>query len=121
VAFVLDVLAALRAQGSRTEVMAASFRTVDQVLALHCCDRLTLSPTLLDQLDRSSTPLPGVDLPAPGSSLGPVTGEAEFARLLSKDAMATELLQTGLARFVADANALAASAANALQDLAGTS
>lgn len=39
--------------GYRTVVMGASFRTPEQVLALNGCDRLTVSPALLAQLQQT--------------------------------------------------------------------
>lgn len=37
----------------RTIVMAASFRNIGEILALHDCDRLTISPALLAELSQS--------------------------------------------------------------------
>ncbi|CAM9146706.1 unnamed protein product, partial [Heterosigma akashiwo] len=39
-----------RRHGYRTQVMAASFRSVEQVFALEGCDQLTIGPVLLKQL-----------------------------------------------------------------------
>ena len=39
-----------KAHGYPTIVMGASFRNVDEILALAGCDRLTIAPTLLEEL-----------------------------------------------------------------------
>lgn len=39
--------------GYRTQVMGASFRSIEQILALAGCDLLTISPTLIDELANS--------------------------------------------------------------------
>ncbi len=38
--------------GYRTIVMGASFRNTDEILALAGCDRLTISPALLEELSK---------------------------------------------------------------------
>ena len=43
--------------GYKTIVMGASFRQVDQILALAGCDRLTISPNLLSEMQKSSAPV----------------------------------------------------------------
>lgn len=40
-----------------TVIMGASFRKVEQILALAGCDRLTISPALLEQLKSSHAPV----------------------------------------------------------------
>jgi Transaldolase/Fructose-6-phosphate aldolase len=44
--------------GYKTEVMAASFRNVDQIRWLAGCDKITISPKLLAELEASTDPLP---------------------------------------------------------------
>lgn len=43
--------------GYTTEVMGASFRSCEQILALAGCDLLTISPTLLDELSNMDKPV----------------------------------------------------------------
>lgn len=43
--------------GYTTEIMGASFRCVEQILALAGCDLLTISPALLDELASMNTPV----------------------------------------------------------------
>jgi transaldolase len=50
VAAVTDIYAYYKAHGIATVVMGASFRSVEQVLALAGCDRLTIGPALIDKL-----------------------------------------------------------------------
>lgn len=95
--------------GYKTVVMGASFRTTDQVLALNGCDRLTVSPQLLAQLQQSDAPVPeglryaGEILPKPAAM-----SEAEFYWAHSQDAMAVEKLAEGIRQFAVDQNSLEA-------------
>src|SRR5919201_5154021 len=43
--------------GYRTQVMGASFRKTEQILALAGCDLLTISPDLLDKLAKAPAPI----------------------------------------------------------------
>ena len=88
--------------------MGASFRTADQVLALAGCDRLTISPALLEELgsrDRSVTP---IDITEPtGQTIETLTRD-EFLLALSADPMANEKLADGITRFIQDQKTLEA-------------
>ncbi|AWV06094.1 transaldolase [Marilutibacter maris] len=87
----------------RTVVMGASFRNTGQVLALAGCDRLTISPDLLGELDATTAEVPlaladgGDRAPAP-----PRLDEPGFRWLHNEDAMATDKLADGIRRFAAD-------------------
>lgn len=93
--------------GYQTVVMGASFRTPEQVLALNGCDRLTVSPSLLAQLQQRDT-----DIPAPLHYVGEVqpkpdaVNEAEFYWAHNQDAMAVEKLAEGIRLFAVDQNSL---------------
>ena len=92
-----------------TEVMGASFRKREQVVALAGCDLLTISPTLLDELQSSQTPLNRQLDPttARDSDMVQVTlDEATFRWQLNEDPMATEKLAEGIRRFAGDARKL---------------
>ena len=52
VELVANSYARIRAAGAKTIVMGASFRTPEQVLALAGCDRLTISPAILQLLSQ---------------------------------------------------------------------
>ncbi|MEI2431957.1 transaldolase [Lysobacter yananisis] len=89
--------------GYDTVVMGASFRNVGQVLALAGCDRLTISPELLGELEGSDGEVPRAleddgARAAPGERLS----EAAFRWQHNEDAMATDKLADGIRRFAAD-------------------
>ena len=93
-----------KAHGYNTVVMGASFRNVGEIEALAGCDRLTISPALLEELSNDSTALPrqlGVGEVASDDSLNP-PDESQFRYELNQDAMATEKLAEGIRNFVAD-------------------
>jgi len=92
-----------KAHGYGTVVMGASFRNTGQVEALAGCDRLTISPELLDELAADEGPLPRV-LSSDGATAQkpePLS-EAEFRYGSNDDAMATDKLADGIRRFAAD-------------------
>ncbi|WP_432700976.1 transaldolase [Kluyvera cryocrescens] len=95
--------------GYQTVVMGASFRTPEQVLALNGCDRLTVSPQLLAQLQQRDTPV-AVQLQHAGEALEKpaAIGEAEFYWAHNQDAMAVEKLAEGIRLFAVDQNSLEA-------------
>lgn len=88
--------------GYNTVVMGASFRNTGEIIALTGCDKLTISPALLEELGE----LPAAEdylldseyevtaKPAPLS-------ESEFRWLHNQDAMATEKLAEGIRAFAA--------------------
>ena len=87
-----------------TVVMGASFRNTGEIEALAGCDRLTISPALLEELAADEGELPRQLDPANAGSgstkLSP--SESEFRFELNDDAMATEKLAEGIRNFVAD-------------------
>lgn len=93
--------------GYQTVVMGASFRTPEQVLALNGCDRLTVSPSLLAELQQrnASVPAPlhyaGETQPKPDA-----LSEAAFYWAHNQDAMAVEKLAEGIRLFAVDQNSL---------------
>ena len=107
VRFVRGVYDEFKKRGAATVVMGASFRSTDQVLALAGCDRLTISPDLLEQLDASTGTVERKLAPVPREerTLAPVTAES-FAADLAADAMASEKLAEGIAAFAKDLDAL---------------
>ncbi|MDM7859493.1 transaldolase [Alteromonas sp. ASW11-36] len=89
--------------GYNTVVMGASFRNTDEITELAGCDRLTISPQLLEELANTAGDVvqkltPTTDTqPAPA----PLT-EADFRWAHNEDAMATEKLAEGIRNFAAD-------------------
>jgi len=83
--------------------MGASFRNTGEILALAGCDRLTISPKLMDELATSDAPVPrrldytGAILPRPVAMT-----ETQFRWALNEDAMATEKLAEGIRNFTVD-------------------
>lgn len=105
---VRQIYAAFKARGVATVVMGASFRNAGEVEALAGCDRLTVSPALLDELAGSDAPLPRRLRPDGVTDAPPwvVRDEAAFRFALNADATATEKLADGIRQFVRDLRAL---------------
>ncbi|MCW8124994.1 transaldolase [Microbulbifer halophilus] len=93
-----------------TVVMGASFRNTDEIEALAGCDRLTISPQLLQELEEDSSPLAGGLGSEVASEARPARalGEEEFRYQLNADAMATEKLAEGIRNFIKDQERLEA-------------
>jgi transaldolase len=89
--------------GYPTTVMGASFRNSGEILALAGCDRLTISPSLLHELQGTEGVLQrrlnytGTIKSRPASMT-----EAEFRWEMNQDAMATEKLAEGIRGFTVD-------------------
>jgi len=88
----------------QTVVMAASFRNTGEISALAGCDKLTISPALLDALAADASPLTGrlSSSTAVARARLPELTEAAFRWQLNEDAMATEKLAEGIRLFSAD-------------------
>jgi len=88
-----------------TIVMGASFRNVEQIEALAGCDKLTISPPLLETLNQSNSPLTRV-LSADAAKAETMNrvdlNEQRFRWMLNEDAMATEKLAEGIRLFSKD-------------------
>jgi transaldolase len=115
---VRNIYASYKAQGVKTVVMGASFRNTGEIEALAGCDRLTISPALLDELAKAEG-----DLPRKLSgdavtrvSAPPVLDEKAFRFALNEDAMATEKLSEGIRAFVKDLRSLRALVAQRLNE-----
>lgn len=92
----------------KTEIMGASFRNTDQILALSGCDLLTISPKLLQVLIETKTSLTQkLDAKSASTNLPKITlDEATFRWKLNENAMATEKLAEGIRNFAADSKKL---------------
>jgi transaldolase len=91
--------------GYKTEVMGASFRNKDEVLALAGCDLLTIAPNLLAELKAGTDVITRHLSPDASKSadLARVTfDEKSFRFALNEDAMATEKTAEGIRVFSAD-------------------
>ncbi len=96
--------------GYDTVVMGASFRNTGQIEWLAGCDRLTISPALMQQLaadesrlERRLRPEHKADVPSRMS-----LDKKSFRWLLNEDAMATEKLAEGIRLFARDQEKLEA-------------
>jgi transaldolase len=94
-----------KAHGIETVVMGASFRNKGEIEALAGCDRLTISPQLLEELSRDMGDLPRRLDPSeaaayPSAKLS--LDEKSFRYMLNEDAMATEKLAEGIRVFARD-------------------
>lgn len=95
--------------GYKTVVMGASFRNVGEITELAGCDRLTIAPALLKELQENTTPLVR-KLEYKGEVKAkpqPLT-EAEFYWQHNSDAMAVEKLAEGIRKFAVDQEKLEA-------------
>ena len=96
--------------GYNTIVMGASFRNTGEIEQLAGCDRLTISPDLMQQLAEDNGELPQV-LNATSASSDDTKldlDEAAFRWLHNEDAMATEKLAEGIRNFTRDQEKLEA-------------
>ena len=83
--------------------MGASFRNTGQIEALAGCDRLTISPDLLDELSASDGELPeALSKAQAATQTGQPISESDFRCEHNESAMASEKLADGIRRFVAD-------------------
>lgn len=91
-----------KAHGHKTVVMGASFRNIGQIEQLAGCDRLTISPELLQQLAEDQGPL-SQKLSTQLSGQGEVAiDQSSFRWQMNEDAMATEKLAEGIRQFARD-------------------
>ncbi|MBM6550314.1 transaldolase [Marinomonas ostreistagni] len=89
--------------GYKTIVMGASFRNIGEIEQLAGCDRLTISPALLEELKKDESKLERKLTPTDNITPAgePVTEQA-FRWALNEDAMATEKLAEGIRNFAVD-------------------
>lgn len=94
-----------KSKGYNTVVMGASFRNIGEILSLAGCDRLTISPDLMDELTKTTTTVEqklSVNINNENIlSETPLT-EAQWRWEMNDDAMATEKLSEGIRNFAID-------------------
>ncbi len=90
--------------GYKTVVMGASFRNLGEIEALAGCDRLTISPQLLEELSKDTGTLERkLSAENTGDAIAkPNNDESSFRFALNEDPMATEKLAEGIRNFAAD-------------------
>lgn len=89
--------------GYKTVVMGASFRNIGEILELAGCDRLTISPQLLQELSDTAGEVEAklVDKGATTTNAELMT-EQGFRWAMNEDPMATEKLAEGIRNFAID-------------------
>ncbi|HMF06740.1 MAG TPA: transaldolase [Methylocella sp.] len=110
-----------KAHGIETEVMGASFRNKGEIEALAGCDRLTISPQLLDELAQDMGELPRRLDAKHSAAHAPAKlslDEKTFRFMLNEDAMASEKLGEGIRVFAQDLHALRELVSKRLQEAA---
>lgn len=89
--------------GYNTVVMGASFRNIGEILELAGCDRLTISPALLAELEAAEGVVETKLAPAGDTQASPAAmTHAEFLWEHNQDAMAVEKLAEGIRNFAID-------------------
>ena len=109
VASVARIYAYYKKHGYQTQVMGASFRKTEQILALAGCDLLTIAPDLLEKLAKAPGPIERKLSPEGARKAGGekiAMDEKTFRWMHNEDAMATDKLADGIRRFDADARKL---------------
>ncbi|ALF58763.1 transaldolase [Psychrobacter urativorans] len=97
--------------GYKTQVMGASFRSTEQILALAGCDLLTIAPNLIDELaamdisvTRQLSPTMSMDM----DSMTRVSLTAEeFSQVYQQDTVTQDLLPKGIDGFISARDELA--------------
>ncbi len=96
-----------KSQGYDTVVMGASFRNTGEIEALAGCDKLTISPALLEELNNDAGALERALDPSDHSDEAKlIESESGFRLSMNDDAMATEKLAEGIRNFAADTEKL---------------
>ena len=95
--------------GYKTQIMGASFRKVEQIVHLAGCDLLTISPDLLEQMEKTEGEVKR-RLNVESARRSDVTklhlDEKAFRWMHNEDAMAVEKLSEGIRKFHADTRKL---------------
>ena len=91
-----------KANGYDTVVMGASFRNIGQIEQLAGCDRLTISPELLQKLSDDQGSLERQLKPGATGEPRLTLNESQFRWASNEDAMATEKLAEGIRLFARD-------------------
>jgi len=110
-----------KAYGVKTVVMGASFRNKGEIEALAGCDRLTISPALLEELAKDEGTLQRRLDPQTAGAQAPAKmtlDEKTFRLLMNEDAMATEKLAEGIRLFSRDLRSLHELVSRQLQEAA---
>ena len=100
---VTEIFNYYKSYGYKTVVMGASFRNIDEILCLAGCDRLTISPNLLEELANAEGEVkPALIDNGKAKNAGERISESEFRWDMNENPMATEKLAEGIRNFAAD-------------------
>ncbi|MBS0620781.1 MAG: transaldolase [Verrucomicrobia bacterium] len=91
--------------GHKTQIMGASFRNAEEILELAGCDLLTISPKLLEELQKAEGSVPRKLDPevAKKATIEPIhPDEKTFRWMLNENPMATDKLSEGIRTFAKD-------------------
>jgi transaldolase len=92
-----------KAHGYNTVVMGASFRNIGEILEIAGCDRLTIAPQLLQELEEAEGDVVRKLIPATEIKERPAPlTHAEFLWEHNQDPMAVEKLAEGIRNFAVD-------------------
>lgn len=106
---VTEIYNYFRKFGYETVVMGASFRNIAEIIELAGCDKLTISPKLLEELEASQqlVPLKLDAKKAEELDIQEITiNEGTFRYEMNKSKMATDLLSAGIRKFEEDGDKL---------------
>lgn len=100
---VTDIYNYYKRHNYKTVVMGASFRNIGEIIELAGCDRLTIGPSLLEELANTNQVISQklVDAKETVAPDAPLT-EAQFRWEFNQDAMAVEKLAEGIRNFAID-------------------
>ena len=115
---VRNIHAYFRAHAIKTVIMGASFRNIGEIEALAGCDRLTISPQLLEALQKDNGALTrAIDAGNDGKNPPPklLIDEKTFRFRMNEDAMASDKLAEGIRGFAKDLRSLRDIVAQRLQ------
>jgi transaldolase len=100
---VSDIYNYYKDHGYKTVVMGASFRNIGEILELAGCDRLTIAPQLLADLEAAEGEVVEKLIDSNGTKERPAAmTHAEFLWDHNQDAMAVEKLAEGIRNFAVD-------------------
>ena len=95
----------LKSFNYKTIIMGASFRNINQITELDGCDRLTISPKLIDELKNNTNKIEQKLVVNMKNKMTNLT-ESEFNIEMIKNKMATEKLNQGILKFIEDYQSL---------------
>lgn len=99
----------LKAAGSKTQIMGASFRNKGEILALAGCDLLTISPKLIGELESSFAPVSRLLSNDNLTPTAPIAiSQTEFLTAVMMSPVASDKLASGIRSFVLDTEKLQA-------------